>query len=68
MKIPVIDADEVARKVVEPNSQGAREIRKTFGSDVFEEDGSLNSSKIRCINFFKCRKPSKIRRFITAPH
>ncbi len=68
LKIPVIDADEVARKVVEPNSQGAREIRKTFGSDVFEEDESLNRQKIRRINFFKYRKPSKIRRAFTAPH
>ena len=46
LKIPVIDADEVARKVVEPNSQGARKIRRTFGSDVFEEDGSLNRQKL----------------------
>ena len=46
LKIPVIDADEVARKVVEPNSQGVKEIRKAFGNDVFEEDGSLNRQKL----------------------
>ena len=46
LKIPVIDADEIARKVVEPNSQGAIEIKKAFGSDVFEEDGGLNRQKL----------------------
>ena len=51
LKIPVIDADEVARKVVEPNSQGAIEIRKAFGSDVFEEDGSLNRQKLGSLIF-----------------
>ena len=51
LKIPVIDADEVARKVVEPNSQGAIEIRKAFGSDVFEEDGSLNRQKLGALIF-----------------
>ena len=51
LEIPVIDADEVARKVVEPNSQGAIEIRKVFGSDVFEEDGSLNRQKLGTLIF-----------------
>ena len=51
LEIPVIDADEVARKVVEPNSQGAIEIRKVFGNDVFEEDGNLNRQKLGTLVF-----------------
>ena len=60
LKIPVIDADEVARKVVEPNSQGAREIRKTFGSDVFEEDESLNRQKLGALIFSNTENRQKL--------
>ena len=60
LKIPVIDADEVARKVVEPNSQGAKEIRKTFGSDVFEEDGSLNRQKLGELVFSNAENRQKL--------
>ena len=60
LKIPVIDADEVARKVVEPNSQGARKIRKTFSSDVFEEDGSLNRQKLGSLIFSNAENRQKL--------
>ena len=60
LKIPVIDADEVARKVVEPNSQGARKIRKTFSSDVFEEDGSLNRQKLGALIFSNAENRQKL--------
>lgn len=60
LKIPVIDADEVARKVVEPNSQGAIEIRKAFGSDVFEEDGSLNRQKLGALIFSNAENRQKL--------
>ena len=58
--IPVIDGDEVARKVVEPNSQGAIEIRKAFGSDVFEEDGSLNRQKLGALIFSNAENRQKL--------
>lgn len=60
LKIPVIDADEVARKVVEPNSQGARKIRKTFSSAVFEEDGSLNRQKLGALIFSNAENRQKL--------
>ena len=60
LKIPVIDADEVARKVVEPNSQGAIEIRKAFGSDVFEEDGSLNRQRLGALIFSNAENRQKL--------
>ena len=60
LKIPVIDADEVARKVVEPNSQGAIEIRRTFGSDVFEEDGTLNRQKLGELVFSNAENRQKL--------
>jgi dephospho-CoA kinase len=44
--IPVVDADIVARQVVEPNTYGLKEITYHFGSEVLESDGSLNRSKL----------------------
>ena len=40
--IPVLDADEYARKVVEPGTPGLAEITNTFGEQVLRADGSLN--------------------------
>ena len=40
--IAVIDADKVARQVVEPGSLGLTQIRDTFGMQYLQPDGSLN--------------------------
>ena len=34
--VPVIDADEVARKIVEPGEPAFLEIKATFGQDVVD--------------------------------
>lgn len=39
---PVIDADQVARKVQGPTSQGLKQIVKTFGEQVLLPNGKLN--------------------------
>lgn len=49
--IPVIDADKVAREVVNPNEAASIEIRKTFGDDVFHEDNTLNRERLGEIIF-----------------
>ncbi len=38
----LIDADKVAREVVEKGSPVLEELRKTFGDDVINSDGTLN--------------------------
>lgn len=40
--IPVIDADQLAREVVAPGSEGLAEIVSSFGRDVLLPDGSLD--------------------------
>jgi len=37
-----IDADELARQVVQPGSEGARLLRDAFGSEFFDSDGCLD--------------------------
>ncbi|WP_033442945.1 dephospho-CoA kinase [Saccharothrix sp. NRRL B-16314] len=38
----VIDSDRLAREVVEPGTDGLREIVEAFGPDVLDADGALN--------------------------
>jgi dephospho-CoA kinase len=40
--IPVIDADQLAREVVAPGSEGLSELVDAFGADILAPDGSLD--------------------------
>ena len=51
MGIYVIDADVVARQVVEPGQPAWREIVDHFGSAVLNEDGSINRPELGKIIF-----------------
>jgi dephospho-CoA kinase len=42
----VIDADEIAREVTQPGSEGARRIREQFGDVFFDENGSLRRREL----------------------
>jgi len=44
--IPIVDADIVARQVVEPGKYGLNRIAFVFGKDVLLEDGTLNRKKL----------------------
>jgi dephospho-CoA kinase len=43
---PIVDADEIARIVVEFGSPVLLEISRIFGQDVLQKDGSLNREKL----------------------
>ncbi|PSV31723.1 dephospho-CoA kinase [Photobacterium sp. GB-72] len=45
--IDIIDADIVAREVVEPNTVGLNTIIEKLGADILLEDGTLNRAKLR---------------------
>lgn len=47
----VIDADELARQVVQPGQIAWHEIVEAFGRDVLQADGSLDRPKLRKIVF-----------------
>lgn len=49
--IPYIDADVVAREVVEPGTEGLKAIVDTFGSHVLHDDGTLNREALGAIVF-----------------
>jgi dephospho-CoA kinase len=47
----VIDADLVAREVVEPGTRGLRRIVEEFGEDVLTEDGRLDRARLGAVVF-----------------
>lgn len=47
----VVDADVLAREVVEPGTDGLREVVETFGEDVLASDGSLDRAKLAAVVF-----------------
>ena len=49
--IPVFDADQAARIVVEPGQPALQEIRAAFGEAVLADDGTLNRTRLGEIIF-----------------
>jgi dephospho-CoA kinase len=47
----VVDADEVAREVVERGSEGLAEVVEAFGAEVLTSDGALDRKKLGAIVF-----------------
>lgn len=48
---PVIDADQLAREVVEPGSQGLQALTDHFSSKLLTPDGDLDRAELRRIVF-----------------
>jgi dephospho-CoA kinase len=49
--VPVVDADQLAREVVAPGTDGLAEIARTFGPGVLLADGSLDRKALGAIVF-----------------
>ncbi|MGH7602991.1 MAG: dephospho-CoA kinase [Gemmatimonadaceae bacterium] len=47
----IIDADELAREAVQPNTQALKDIVKRWGKDVLNKDGSLDRAALRQVVF-----------------
>ena len=47
----VLDADQVARDVVEPGTKGLDEVVKAFGKSVLQPEGTLDRAKLASIVF-----------------
>ena len=47
----LIDADKIAREVMEKGSEGLEEAVKAFGEEILFPDGTLNRKKLGSIVF-----------------
>ena len=45
--VPVISADDLSREVVEPGTDGLREVARAFGENVLGPDGQLDRGRLR---------------------
>ncbi|GJJ12065.1 hypothetical protein Clacol_006306 [Clathrus columnatus] len=62
--ITVIDADILAREVVQPGTRGLRKIVTEFGPEILNSDGSLNRTKLGDIIFNNELKRKKLNAII----
>lgn len=51
LDVPVIDADVIARLVVEPGQPALEQIRATFGDEILTPDGLLDRARLRALIF-----------------
>uniref|UniRef100_A0A336KM79 Dephospho-CoA kinase domain-containing protein n=1 Tax=Culicoides sonorensis TaxID=179676 RepID=A0A336KM79_CULSO len=58
--IPVIDADVIARQVVEPGKTAWHKIKKEFGDGVFNENGELDREALGKLIFDDIEKRKKL--------
>jgi dephospho-CoA kinase len=65
-RLPVIDADQLAREVVLPGTDGLREIIEAFGSSVLLPDGALDRKALARLAFSDPDARKKLER-ITHP-
>jgi dephospho-CoA kinase len=59
-----IDADQLAREVVQPGSLGASQVQAEFGQEVFNGDGTLDRAKLGAIVFADPAKRKKLEAII----
>lgn len=61
----VLDADQLAREVVAPGSEGLAEVVRAFGQEVLQPDGSLDRRAMAARVF---RKPDELQRLEAIIH
>ena len=54
----IVDADDLARKVVEPGTDGLKELIARYGDRILDQSGSLNRSALGAI-LFSCPDDKK---------
>lgn len=54
--LPIVDADVVARQVVEPGTETLKQIGEAFGPEVIKEDGTMDREKVGAIIFHQPEK------------
>jgi len=60
LKIPVIDADEIAHQLVAIGQPALAQITHEFGKDLLNPDGSLNRKKLRELIFSDPQQKQKL--------
>lgn len=62
----VVDADVVARRVVEPGTEGLANIVVHFGTEIIQTDGTLNREKLGAMIFSDAEKRETLNNLLSA--
>ncbi|CDQ18268.1 dephospho-CoA kinase [Halobacillus karajensis] len=62
--IPVVDADQISRDVVEPGEPAYRDIVETFSDSVLQVDGTLDRKKLGKVVFTDESKRQKLNKIV----
>lgn len=62
----VVDADVVARRVVEPGTEGLANIVAHFGTEIIQKDGTLNREKLGAMIFSDTEKRETLNNLLSA--
>jgi len=60
LNVPVLDADQVAHRLVEKGQPALTQIKQVFGAAILNPDGSLNRNHLREIVFSDIRQKQKL--------
>lgn len=63
----IVDADKIAREIVEPGQKAWMDIKNVFGADILSEDGTINRKKLAGL-VFEFPDKLEILNSITHPH
>ena len=61
---PIVDADEVARFVVEPGTETLQQIANVFGEEIIKEGGTLNRENLGKLIFGDVKERKKLNNII----
>lgn len=64
LSIPVIDADVIAREVVEQGKPAYNKIVEAFGTEVLQQDGELDRPKLGSIVFYNEEKRLQLNKIV----
>jgi dephospho-CoA kinase len=60
LNVPVLDADEIAHRLVEKGQPALSQIQQTFGPSILNPDGSLNRTKLKELIFSDLRQKQQL--------
>ena len=60
----LIDADQIARELVQPKTEAWQELVRAFGNEILERDGSIRRQKLASLIFSNPRQRSVLDRIL----
>ena len=60
----LIDADQIARDLVQPHTPAWQELVKTFGESILQKDGSIHRKKLAALVFSHPEKRSLLNQLL----